>query len=216
MNDEAPSCHFQTPARPFDSAMSARQAQLALGLVAAAAAAYLVSTTAFAPHPPAGATGAAVLGDASIMARKSDGRSTGAPPQEAPLMWGADRAVADRICTRNRRFAERASSWERTTFLDERRGEGETTFRDVVTGVPLFVAPRGRDFAAFERESRQHGWPSFRDEEVVWENVRVLEDGETVSVGGTHLGHNLPDGKGNRFCINLACVAGKPATTGQS
>ena len=30
-----------------------------------------------------------------------------------------------------------------------------------------------------------------RDNEVVWENVRVLSDGETVSVDGTHLGHNL-------------------------
>ena len=52
--------------------------------------------------------------------------------------------------------------------------------------------------------------PSFRDEEVVWDNVRVLKDGETVSTTGTHLGHNLPDGSGNRYCINLISVAGKP------
>ena len=45
-------------------------------------------------------------------------------------------------------------------------------------------------------------------EEVVAENVRVLRDGETVSVDGTHLGHNLPDPHGNRYCINLVCVAG--------
>jgi hypothetical protein len=33
------------------------------------------------------------------------------------------------------------------------------------------------------------GWPSFRDQEVVWENVRVLRSsGETVSASGTHLG----------------------------
>lgn len=33
------------------------------------------------------------------------------------------------------------------------------------------------------------GWPSFRDQEVVWDNVRVLKNsGETVSVDGTHLG----------------------------
>lgn len=38
-----------------------------------------------------------------------------------------------------------------------------------------------------------HGWPSFRDEEVNWDVVRVLSDGETVSVDGTHLGHNIPD-----------------------
>jgi hypothetical protein len=49
---------------------------------------------------------------------------------------------------------------------------------------------------AFLAESASHGWPSFRDEESVWENLRVLADGETVSVDGTHLGHNLPDRNG--------------------
>ena len=34
--------------------------------------------------------------------------------------------------------------------------------------------------------------------------------GETVSVDGTHLGHNLPDDAGNRYCINLVSVAGRP------
>lgn len=47
--------------------------------------------------------------------------------------------------------------------------------------------------------------------QVVWENVRVLKNGETVSTGGTHLGHNLPDRSGNRYCINLVSIAGKPA-----
>ena len=87
---------------------------------------------------------------------------------------------------------------------------GETTYYDSVTGLPLFVAPRGRTFAAFEAESRSHGWPSFRDAEVIWDNVRVLPDGEAVSTAGTHLGHNLPDRSGNRYCINLVSVAGKP------
>ena len=32
-----------------------------------------------------------------------------------------------------------------------------------------------------------------------------------VSVDGTHLGHNLPDRRGNRYCINLACIAGRPS-----
>ena len=32
--------------------------------------------------------------------------------------------------------------------------------------------------------------------------------GETVSLTGTHLGHNLPDMKGNRYCINLVSIAG--------
>jgi peptide methionine sulfoxide reductase MsrB len=45
---------------------------------------------------------------------------------------------------------------------------------------------------------------------VVWENVRCLGDGETVSTTGTHLGHNLPDRSGNRYCINLVSIAGRP------
>jgi peptide methionine sulfoxide reductase MsrB len=48
------------------------------------------------------------------------------------------------------------------------------------------------------------------DAEVNWENVRCLPDGETVSISGTHLGHNLPDSKGSRYCINLVSIAGRP------
>jgi len=72
-------------------------------------------------------------------------------------------------------------------------------YYDSVTGKLLFTAPIGRSFEEFKKESMAHGWPSFRDEEVNWENMRVLADGEAVSVDGTHLGHNLPDGKGNRY-----------------
>lgn len=47
---------------------------------------------------------------------------------------------------------------------------------------------------------------------MVWDNVRVLKSsGETVSTVGTHLGHNLPDKSGNRYCINLVSIAGNPA-----
>ena len=52
---------------------------------------------------------------------------------------------------------------------------------------------------------------SFRDSEVNWDYVRILPDGECVSVDGTHLGHNLPDSSGNRYCINLVSVAGQSA-----
>lgn len=89
----------------------------------------------------------------------------------------------------------------------------EVTFYDTVTGKALFVAPRGRTWQEFVEESYSHGWPSFRDAEVVKENVRVLGDGETVSSDGTHLGHNLPDFSGNRYCINLVSVAGMPPST---
>ncbi len=63
----------------------------------------------------------------------------------------------------------------------------ETTFYDSVTGKPLFIAPRGRTFSEFKSESLSHGWPSFRDEEVVWDNVRCLPNGETISVDGESL-----------------------------
>jgi len=40
------------------------------------------------------------------------------------------------------------------------------TFYDSNTGKPLFEAPVGRTWQEFIDESRHHGWPSFRDEEV--------------------------------------------------
>ncbi len=42
----------------------------------------------------------------------------------------------------------------------------EITFYDSVTGKPLFIAPRERSFEEFRKESEDHGWPSFRDQEV--------------------------------------------------
>ena len=131
-------------------------------------------------------------------------------PVQADLRWGCSHELADRICNFNRHFAERSGYWETTSFLSEESSVKEVTFYDSNTGKPLFKAPRGRSFEEFVKESQSHGWPSFRDNEVVWENVRCLPNGETVSVDGTHLGHNLPDKNGDRFCINLVSVAGRP------
>lgn len=122
--------------------------------------------------------------------------------------------MATSICCHNRKGAEPAGSWESTSFVDAERTHAEIRFTDVSTGKLLFVAPRNRTLESFLLESRLHGWPSFRDDEVVAENVRVLRDGETVSVDGTHLGHNLPDQHGNRYCINLVCVAGPASVLG--
>jgi len=80
--------------------------------------------------------------------------------------------------------------------LNEIDKESPQEYYDSVTGKLLFTAPIGRTFEEYKKESMAHGWPSFRDSEVNWDNVRVLPDGEAVSVDGTHLGHNLPDGKG--------------------
>ena len=152
------------------------------------------------------------MGEEDIMKPKKHGTSE--TPVQKDLRWNCDYDTADRICNFNRHYAEHAGYWTTTTFVEDAKKEyaekGEITFYDSNTGKPLFVAPKGRDLEAFLKESGSHGWPSFRDEEVVWESVRCLGDGESVSVDGTHLGHNLPDSSGNRYCINLVSVAGKP------
>lgn len=74
-------------------------------------------------------------------------------------------------------------------------------FYDSVSGKLLFTAPRGRSMSEFIQESLAHGWPSFRDSEVNWEEVRCLKNGEAISLTGTHLGHNLPDRLGNRYVV---------------
>lgn len=91
--------------------------------------------------------------------------------------------------------------------------EGQTvTFYDSVCGIPLFIAPRNRTLAAWKEESYANGWPSFRPEELVKENVMFKEGtGEAVSKCGTHLGANLPDKDGPRYCIDLVCISGQPS-----
>ena len=120
------------------------------------------------------------------MNKKSYG--TGGAPVQEKLRWGCDVKTADRICNFNRAWAEYAGYFTTTRYFTEIDRTKETTYYDSVTGKPLFIAPRGRTFEDFESESRIHGWPSFRDEEVVWENVRCLANGEAVSLAGTHLG----------------------------
>lgn len=150
-----------------------------------------------------------IIGNAGIMNAKSHGTSE--YPVQNNLRWKCDEKLADRICNYNRHYAEFAGYWtSETTFLKENDGSVPITFYDSVTGAALFKAPVGRTWDEFVNESRYHGWPSFRDQEVVWDNVRSLNDGEMVSLTGTHLGHNLPDNTGNRYCINLVSIAGNP------
>ncbi|KAJ1462990.1 hypothetical protein M885DRAFT_504479 [Pelagophyceae sp. CCMP2097] len=149
-----------------------------------------------------------VAGDESIMKNKAHGTSE--TPVQENLRWSVDVKNADRICNYNRHYAESRGSWESTAFLQEHDGSSEVTFYDSNTGKALFYAPRGRSWEEFVKESKSHGWPSFREEEVNWEFVRTLPGGESVSVDGTHLGHNIPDRDGNRYCINLISVAGSP------
>lgn len=145
----------------------------------------------------------------NIMKSKDNGTCPSKPP--GSLRWGCDPELADKISCHNRHYAEHSgyllSNGNFLDYLNE-NSDSVIPFYDSISGNLLFSAPKGRSMDDFIKESKAHGWPSFRDAEVNWENVRVLGDGETVSVDGTHLGHNLPDGKGNRYCINLVSVAG--------
>lgn len=178
------------------------------GFLQSSAAAAVVAVAA--PVNAVNVGGKIQFGDESIMVQKAHGTSPA--PVQSDLLYGVDNSLADRICNYNRMFAEMGGYFQKTTFEDTvLKAQGPITFYDSVSGQPLFVAPMNRSAEDFVKESRKHGWPSFRDDEVVWENVRVLKNsGETVSVGGTHLGHNLPDNKGNRYCINLVSIAGTP------
>lgn len=93
---------------------------------------------------------------------------------------------------------------------------GMTTFYDSACGVPLYRAPIGRSSENWQAESLEHGWPSFRREEAFQENMVYHPGGEIESVCGTHLGHNLPDDHGDRYCIDLVCIAGSPPTGAQA
>lgn len=150
-----------------------------------------------------------VPGNELIMRQKEHGTSR--TPVQTNLRWKCKSTIADRICNFNRHFSEASGYWEdASSFLDEETGDSPLTIYDSNTGNPLFTVPVGRTWDEFVAESKMHGWPSFRDAEVNWDNVRVLPNGETVSTAGTHLGHNLPDKTGNRYCINLVSVAGNP------
>ena len=150
--------------------------------------------------------------EVGLMQARAHGTCTAQP--EAALRWGVDAALASQIGCFNRKGAEPSGYFENNpTFISSSSTVSPMTFYDSATRRPLFVAPRNRTWREFLDESRAHGWPSFRDDELVAEAVRVLRGhgGEIVSVDGTHLGHNLPDAR-NRYCINLVSVAGMPPT----
>lgn len=149
-----------------------------------------------------------VLCGEDVMSKKAHGTSE--KPVQDKLRWGCDRDTADRICNFNRHYAEFAGYWSTTDYLNEIPRDEPSEYYDSVTGKLLFTAPIGRNMEDYLKESANHGWPSFRDEEVNWDYVRCLPNGECVSVDGTHLGHNIPDKSGNRYCINLVSVAGQP------
>lgn len=83
------------------------------------------------------------------------------------IRWGYDREVADSISCFNRHYAERSGAWQlHPAFVSALSTDQEITFYDSVSGLPVFIAPRGRSMQDFLAETAAHGWPSFRDAEV--------------------------------------------------
>lgn len=123
-----------------------------------------------------------------------------------------DYSTAEHICCNNHHYAEYSGylAAPEVNLFGRLDHTVETVFYDSVCGLPLFIAPRGRTFEEFKEESLHHGWPSFRPQEIVSENVIIHDDGRMESRCLTHLGHNLPKGGVDRYCIDLVCVAGEP------
>ena len=75
-----------------------------------------------------------------------------------------------------------------------------------VCGVPLYKVTRS--IAEFKADTTEHGWPSFRTGELSEHVITNMTSMEVTSSCGTHLGTYLPDEKGPRWCIDLACISG--------
>lgn len=146
-----------------------------------------------------------------LVRTRNHGSCTTSPP--TVLRWAVDSMLASQIGCFNRKGAEPSGYWQKTLLLHEAQAQRSSpiTFYDTITSRPLFRAPINRTMAEFLKESTAHGWPSFREQELIASGVRALRDsgGEVVSVDGTHLGHNLPDSH-VRYCINLVSIAGWP------
>jgi len=211
-----PSIGAASPARASEATAAqltaaAAAATAAAAAAAAAAVATVAAAAAAALHRPPAAYDACT---AAVQPRLRYNVSSRTQP-DVPVPVDERESLAEAVCcdVRARPFAE-----PRFLYLapDIRlfaalTAAGVTTFYDSVCGAPLFRAPVGRTRAAFEADTTEHGWPSFRQEEVVAEHVRTNHtSGYVTSSCGTHLGTYLPDAQGARWCIDLSCVAGNP------
>ena len=132
-----------------------------------------------------------IVGSKDIMKRKKHGGTSTVPLQQ-DLKWNCDRKEVDKICNYNRHYAEYSNSFSKNKLFKQefqkcQRQNIAMKFYDSNSGKLLFEAPRGRSHEEFWNESKKHGWPSFRDDEVNWKEVRCLPNGESVSLNGTHL-----------------------------
>jgi len=135
---------------------------------------------------------------------------------DVPVPVDAGETLAEAVCcdTRARAYAEPQFLFSAPdiALFSKLAPSGPTTFYDSVCGLPLFRAPVNRSLDDFRRDTQEHGWPSFRLAEVVDENVVTdASTGLVRSRCGTHLGTYLPDERGARWCMDLACIAGQPS-----
>jgi hypothetical protein len=84
---------------------------------------------------------------------------------------------------------------------------GQPTTRETCVHLPVHMCCR---VGCSQAECVEHGWPSFRTEEVILANVVVDSNGNALSKCGTKLGSYLPDTVGPRWCIDLSCISGQP------
>jgi len=119
-------------------------------------------------------------------------------------------SLASAICCGGLLYPEPASFYARPDVNLFSSMQVPTTFYDSVCGIPVFVAPVGRTFAAMQAEMAKYGWPSFRSQEIVAENIYIVNKTAVYSKCGTNLGSFLPDEDGPRYCIDLVCIAGNP------
>lgn len=129
-----------------------------------------------------------------------------------PVAVDPDESLATAICcdTRTQGYAEPQYLYSSpyVSFFKHVKQTGVTVFYDSVCGVPVFKAPVNRSLASFEADTHSTGWPNFRPEEVIAENVRVSPEGLVISSCGTHLGTYFKQYE--RYCIDTACIAGSP------
>lgn len=127
----------------------------------------------------------------------------------------ADESLPEAICCDKKflPFAEPQFTFQRpdVDLFSKMNPTGTTIFYDSVCGQPLFEVPKGRTLKEFQDETLEHSWPSFRPEEVIDNSVYIDENNYVFTTGcNIHLGSNVPDEKGIRYCLDISCVSGNP------
>ena len=157
----------------------------------------------------------------SFMTRPREMGSCALPVPKSRLRWGVDADEAARLGCHTRHELESRGSWLNPKQLWQAleraaQTQREVTFYDTTSSKPLFVVPRNRTMGDFMVHSREQGYLTFNDEELVLDNLRQVRHsrGEIVSVDGAHLGHNNPAETGSRYHVNHVAVAGMPPSRG--